>query len=211
VQPTRARIVNPSKERPITPEAMMRRLRLLALVLAVTLIPPLVAGAYLVQRQARANDRHDREAALLRQADNESAELESYFAEARKLVTLAAGDGALAPFFTGADRSRRPLEAVLQHIERLYPGAIGEACIISRGDGTEFARVVHGLAAPGSDLSPDESGAPFYAGAIRASYRGTYQAEPYVSGDTGEWVVSNVSPIRAGGRLPAFLHFEISV
>jgi methyl-accepting chemotaxis protein len=190
---------------------MMRRLRLLALVLAATLIPPLVAGAFVVQRQARANERHDREAVLLRQADTESAELEGYFAEARKLVTLAAGDGALAPFFTGADRSRRPLEAVLTHIERLYPGAIGEACIIARGSGIEFARVVHGLAAPASELSPDESGAPFFAGAIRAPYRGTYQAKPYISGDTGQWVVSNVSPIRASGRLPAFLHFEVSV
>ena len=204
-------IVNASTDRPITRGKMMRRLRLLALVLAVVLIPPLVAGAVLIQRDARANDRHAREAALLRQADNESAELESYFAEARKLVTLAAGDGALAPFFTGADRSRRPLEAVLKHIEQLYPGAIGEACIIGRGDGTEFARVVHGLAAPAGDLSPDERGAPFFAGAARTPYRGTYQALPYVSGDTGQWVVSNVSPIRAGGRLPAFLHFEVSL
>ena len=189
----------------------MRRLRLLALVLAVTLIPPLVAGAFLVQRDARANDRHDSDAALLRQADTESAELQSYFAEARKLVALAAGDGALAPFFTGADRSRRPLEAVLKHIERLYPGAIGEACIISRADGTEFARVVRGAAAPGADLSPDESGAPFFPGAVRTAFHATYQAKPYVSGDTGQWVVSNVSPIRAAGRLPAFLHFEVSL
>jgi methyl-accepting chemotaxis protein len=190
---------------------MMRRLRLLAMVLACTLIPPLVAGAVLVQRQAHANDRRDRDAALLRQADSEAAELDSYFAEARKLVTLAAGDGALAPYFTGADRSRRPLEAVLLHIERLYPGAIGEACIIGRRDGREYARVVRGAAAPGADLSPDESGSPFFPGAVRTGFRRTYQALPYVSGDTNEWVISNVSPIRAAGVLPAFLHFEVSL
>jgi methyl-accepting chemotaxis protein len=189
----------------------MRRLRLLALALAAVLLPPLLVGAALVQHQARANDRHGRDAALLRQADSEAAEVGSYFGEARKLVRLAAGDGALAPFFTGADRSRRPLERVLQHVEALYPGAIGEACIIGRDGGREYARVVRGEVAPGADLSPDESGAPFFPGAVRTAFGASYQARPYVSGDTNEWVVSNVSPIRAAGALPAFLHFEVSV
>src|SRR5437763_15341441 len=106
---------------------MMRRLRLLALVLAGLLVPPLVAGAALIQRQTHDNDRRQRDAALLRQADSEASGLDGYFAEARKLVTLAAGDGALAPYFAGHSSSRSPLEAVLKHIERLYPGAIGEA------------------------------------------------------------------------------------
>jgi methyl-accepting chemotaxis protein len=190
---------------------MMRRLRLLALALAAVLIPPLLAGAVILQHQARAHDRHARDAALLRQADSEAAELGGYFAEARKLVRLAAGDGALAPYFTGADRSRRPLERVLQHIEALYPGAIGEACIIGRHGGREYARVVRGVIAPGADLSPDESGSPFFPGAVRTAFAATYQAKPYVSGDTGEWVISNVSPIKASGALPAFLHFEVSL
>jgi len=189
----------------------MRRLRMLALVLAGVLIPPLVIGAVVIERQARASDRDSRDQQLMRQADAQTAELETYFGEARKLVRLASQDGSLAPFFERPGSSNRPVNAVLGHIERLYPGAIGEACVIGRDSGREYARVVRDVPAPRSDLSPDESGSPFFRGAVAAPFGTTYQALPYVSGDTHEWVVSNTSAIRAAGRLPAFLHFEVSL
>jgi methyl-accepting chemotaxis protein len=191
---------------------MMRRLRLLAVVLAAVLVPPLVAGAVLVQRQARAHERDDAEQFLLRQADNQATGLENYFAEARKLVTLASQDHALAAYFERPGGSRGPLEGVLKHMEALYPDAIGEACVIGRQGGREYARVVRGASAPAGDLSPDESGSPFFAGAAATAPGQTSQALPYVSADTGGWVVSNTSPIRlADGSRPAFLHFEVTL
>src|SRR5206468_348999 len=61
---------------------------------------------------------------------------------------------------------------------------------------------------PFSDLSTDESGNPFFHPTFALPAGQVYQAAPYVSPDTGQWVVSNSTTL-PNGR--AFFHFEVSV
>ena len=96
-------------------------------------------------------------------------------------------------------------------MERLYPRSIGEACVIDIG-GHEVARVVFGEHASFADLSPDESGNPFFKPTFALPVGVVYQAPPYVSPDTGEWVISNSTVVpTADGQQHAFFHFEVTI
>jgi diguanylate cyclase (GGDEF)-like protein len=99
----------------------------------------------------------------------------------------------------------------LGYLERLFPDSIGEACFIDRA-GPEIARMVRGERATVKDLSPDESGAPFFAPTFALRHGQVYQARPYVSPDTKEWVISNstLMPTRDGSK-PAIVHFEVTI
>jgi methyl-accepting chemotaxis protein len=118
-------------------------------------------------------------------------------------------DGNATP--VAAARARRAgAERAFTVLQRLYPGAIQETCLIDRG-GPEIARLVHGAPAKLPDLSPDESGAPFFRGTFVLPPGQVYQARPYRSPDTHEWVISNSSQLLGFSRAPAIAHFEISV
>ena len=96
------------------------------------------------------------------------------------------------------------------YLERLYPDSIGEACVIDRG-GQELARYVFRKRVGVADLSPDESGNPFFAPAFAQPLGRVYQAPPYVSPDTHAWVIANATPVVTAKGKPAIVHFEISV
>jgi methyl-accepting chemotaxis protein len=199
---------------------MMRRVRGLA-VLALIVVVPLLGGAVALARNEAAQRRAALDASLGDQAAAERARLQAYFGEARKLVTFAARSSDFTGFYaapgTVADKLRaggplveRP-NAALGAFEALYPDGIGEACFIDRA-GPEVARAVRGKRAPVSDLSPDESGSAFFPGTFAIGVGQAYQARPYLSPDTGEWVISNSSPLPAvNGHSPAFVHFEVSL
>src|SRR5438874_1752896 len=104
----------------------------------------------------------------------------------------------------------RPNDA-MDYLEKLYPGRIGEACFID-ADGAENARVVRGERAAVDDLSPDESGNPFFRPTFALRQGQVYQARPYVSPDTDEWVLANstVVPSRDGVN-HAIVHVEVTV
>ena len=118
---------------------MIRRLRFLTVALAIVLVPPLVIAAVLLQRSEHAQEvaRLDRELSAAR--DQQALTLSNYFAEAHKLILSYAHDEAFADAYRGgADVAskrarRRPAERAMQYLESLYPGAIGEACLIDRG------------------------------------------------------------------------------
>jgi methyl-accepting chemotaxis protein len=199
---------------------MMQRVRWMT-VLAIIATLPLVAAALLLQRSQASHKRHQQDAALASAAATENQRLAQYFAEARKLVTLAARSSDYIGFYQapGTTVQRRQAggpaveraNAALQAVERLYPNGIGEACFIDRS-GVEIARVVRGKRAPLSDLSPDESGSEFFPATFALRPGAAFQARPYVSPDTKDWVISNSSPLpRMHGRSPAFVHFEISI
>ncbi|HKN56407.1 MAG TPA: hypothetical protein VJX66_28205, partial [Amycolatopsis sp.] len=99
----------------------------------------------------------------------------------------------------------------MDYLEKLYPGRIGEACFID-ADGAENARVVRGERAAVDDLSPDESGNPFFRPTFALKQGQVYQARPYVSPDTNEWVLANstVVPSRDGVN-HAIVHYEVTV
>ena len=63
-----------------------------------------------------------------------------------------------------------------------------------------------------AELSPDESGAPFFAPTFALRPGQVYQARPYESPDTKEWVISNSTLLPAAdGSKRAIVHFEVTI
>ena len=193
---------------------MRRSLKVLAIVLAVGLTP-LVVGTWLFLDRAQDRTSVDRDLIVLARVQGEA--LENAFERGRSINLLAANNPVFRDFYAapGTTRSKieqggalvdRPNEA-LDYLERLFPMAIGEACFIDRS-GREIARVVRGVAARPEELSADESVNPFFAPTFALSVGQVYQAAPYTSPDTGEWVISHST--RVPGE-DAIVHYEVTV
>ena len=174
----------------------------------------LLAVGLLTTAEALAQQRQQDEA-LQRDAAQVSAAFTSYFERARSLDLLLAQSPAVRPL--GVDGSVAVDKAVnaranraLAYLERLYPDAIGEACLINE-QGVELARVTFGVPAPISDLSSDEAAAPFFAPTLALQPGEVYQAAPYLSVDTKSWVISNSTLVHRpdGGSL--IVHFEVAL
>jgi diguanylate cyclase (GGDEF)-like protein len=192
----------------------MRTAKAAALVLAVGLVP-LVVGAWLSQDRQRDRARFD--AALTDTASLQADALESAFERGRSIDLLLAHNPVFRDFYrrggsvpSGAARhaalANRANEA-LDYLEHLNPGAVGEACFIDQS-GREVARVVRGVWAKPAELSPDESTNPFFSPTFALPAGKVYQAQPYVSPDTHEWVISNSTRVPGA---PAIVHYEITV
>jgi diguanylate cyclase (GGDEF)-like protein len=188
-----------------------------ALVVALALLSIAIGGA--AANHARHRDSLDR--ALASEARKQSEALDHYFARARSLTQVTASNPAFRDFYSepgarrakvlGSGRSIREVRTALAYLEKLFPGSVGEACFIDRG-GAENARAVRGRVALAADLSPDESQNPFFAPTFALKPGQVYQARPYISPDTHDWVVSNSTPLRtASGSKPGIVHFEISL
>jgi diguanylate cyclase (GGDEF)-like protein len=161
------------------------------------------------------------EGALANKASEQAQVLADYFSRAQSIDLLTAHNPAFQRFYRlPGDRQAKVrqggavLEGVneaLAYLERLFPDSIGEACFIDR-DGPENARVVRGVRATPADLSPDESGASFFAPTFALRHGQVYQARPYVSPDTKEWVISNstLMPTPDGSKR-AIVHFEVTI
>ena len=149
------------------------------------------------------------DASLDRNAAEKAKAIASYFERARAVNALAAQNTAFRNY--GPNDPMAPLNSALLFLQNLYPGTIGEACLINHS-GPEIARVVAGEAASPADLSPDESGNPFFKPTFAVADRTVHQAAPYVSPDTGRWVISNSTPISdASGTNQTILHFEVDL
>jgi diguanylate cyclase (GGDEF)-like protein len=196
---------------------LVRTITFVALVAGIAL---LVGSVGLGLRERNAQQRST-DQALTNMATDEAAQLEEYFARSRAIMLLTAQNPAFREFYAepGArlEKGRaqtapvRESEQALAYLETLYPTAIGEACFIDRG-GPENARFVQGERATIADLSPDESGSPFFAPTFSLQPGEVYQAQPYVSPDTHEWVIANSTPVPGTGYpAAAIVHFEVTV
>src|SRR3954471_20136662 len=195
----------------------MRVLSLTALTVGLCLIPSAVGVAKLDHdRRLSELDR-----TLLAETDEHSSALDSYFERAHSVVLLTANAPAFARVLaepgSRAQKVRRQSRNLLDvtqqlgYLERLYPSSIGEACFID-ADGEELARVVRGQVAPAADLSTTEEQSPFFAPTFALQVGQTYQARPYISPDTNEWVVANatrIPPVR--GHAGASVHCEVPI
>ena len=179
----------------------------------------LLVGGFAAGAQAqRAHGALDQ--ALTVEAQQREAIVADYFNHARDTVLLTAQNPVFAEFYaTPGDLhdkiDQQPelmtqVNGALSYLETLYPGQIGEACFIDRS-GAEIARVVSGQVAAHHTLSHDESGNPFFGPTFALADGQAFQARPYISPDTQEWVISNSTPIPrlANGR--AIVHFEVTV
>jgi diguanylate cyclase (GGDEF)-like protein len=174
----------------------MRSLSLGALVVSLVLIP-LAVGVAITDHNRRDAETERR---LASEAEQHAGRLDAYFLRARAAVLLTAHDAAYR------ERNLTEIERSLRYLERLYPHSIGEACFIA-ADGRELARIVHGRAAHGRALSPDESQNVFFAPTMALPAASVYQAQPYVSPDLHEYVISNST--RIPGARPSIVHFEV--
>ncbi len=195
----------------------MRRFPFSTLLVAICLLPVGIGSGTSTHGHAIAA----LEGALANKASEEAQVLADYFSRGQSIDLLTANNPAFQQFYglpgdRGAKlRSGRPvvdeINQSLAYLERLFPDSIGEACFIDHG-GPENARVVRGVRARPADLSPDESGNPFFRPTFALPQGQVYQARPYVSPDTGEWVISNstLMPTPDGSR-QAIVHFEITI
>lgn len=195
----------------------VRRASLAALVLGIVLLPVGIGAA----GAARSAASSALNGALANRATAQTQLLEDYFVRARSINLITASNPVLGDAMTlPGDRKTRITKGgltiertndALAYLEELFPDSIGEVCLIDRA-GAETARVVRGERAPFDDLSLEEAKAPFFKPTFDASHGTVYQAEPYLSPDTDEWVVSNSTllPHPADAKV-AIAHFEITI
>jgi diguanylate cyclase (GGDEF)-like protein len=190
---------------------------LFLLVVSVLLVAVSLGFGYAQQIKAR-TELHTH---LRTVAREETVALANYFERARSIVLLTARNPSFADFYE-APGSRRAKIAeggpvvgetnqALDYLQELYPTSIGESCFIDVGGG-ENSRVVRGVYAQPDELSPDESANPFFDPTFAMEEGQVYQAEPYVSPDTGEWVISNSTPMPWDEEQErAIVHYEVTV
>jgi diguanylate cyclase (GGDEF)-like protein len=195
----------------------MRRFSLSVLLVAICLLPVGIgSGASAHSHAVAALD-----GALTNTVSAQAQVLEDYFSRAQSIDLLTANSPAFRRFYkTAGERSAKiraggpvldEANEALGYLEKLFPDSIGEACFIDR-TGPEIARMVRGVRATPADLSPDESGAPFFGPTFALGQGEVYQARPYVSPDTKEWVISNSTLMpTADGSKPAMVHFEVTI
>ena len=195
----------------------MRRSLLLILTGALVLLVVGVSAGFAGHTRALTRERNE----LHHEAVEQAQQLNAYFTRASSIILLTANNAAYRQFY--AEHGSRDLrvrrggpvvDAVnnsLAYLEQLYPDRIGEACFID-ASGPENARTVRGERASHADLSKDESKNPFFAPTFALTANHVYQAKPYVSPDTRDWVISNSTPlVLPNGRKPAIVHFEVSL
>jgi methyl-accepting chemotaxis protein len=182
------------------------------IVVGAGLVPLLLcAGLVLVQSRGNASAR-DRQVAQGEVAVA-AKQLNGLFEQWRNELLIAANNDILLRWYTqpGQRPALRPaVNRLLVQLNSLYPDLIDEACFIDV-QGPELARQVNGVPAAVADLSADESGNEFFRATFDLSAGHVHQHGPYVSPDSGRWVISNSAAIVLNGRKVALLHFEASL
>ena len=148
-------------------------------------------------RSARERDRATLDDRLGIEVAGDVTAAEEYFDRARSLILLLADNRVFSAVYEGSAASESQLVEVqraMQFMQDLYIGRINEICFIDRG-GVELARITRQVVAEPSDLSPDESGNPFFAPTLALKPGGVFQGAPYLSPDTDEWVISNSTAV----------------
>src|SRR3954452_4350053 len=195
----------------------MRRSLLSGLVGSLVLLIIGISAGFAGHTRALTRERNE----LTHDAAEQAQVFNAYFARASSIILLTAHSSDFARFYTEPgnrdQRVRRggsTVDAVnnaLGYLEQLYPDRIGEACFID-ASGAENARTVRGARASYADLSPDEAKNPFFAPSFALRKNQVYQAKPYVSPDTNEWVISNSTPVpMPDGSKPGIVHFEVTL
>lgn len=183
-------------------------LRMLGIGLTTILISLVVLGLQ-IRRTAQEQAVQDAQ----RHANGAAADLTGLFADWRDELLIAAGNSAYPDWYERPDgraATRARIDGALVALHGIYPDLIDEACFID-AQGPELSRQTVGEPAPASDLSPDESEAPFFRPTLALPAGQVYQASPYISEDSKRWVVSNSTPLVVAGQKVALLHFEANL
>jgi hypothetical protein len=176
--------------------------------LALVVGAVLLAGSIALGVRERSDRRHTTDQALASKVLDEAGQVEAYFARARSINLITAHNPSFHDFYAASGERRAKIKArgpairgaenALAYLQRLYPTSIGEACFIDRA-GPENARFVFGKRASFGNLSKDESANSFFGPTFALRAGQVFQAKPYVSPDTHEWVISNSTPVPGTG------------
>ena len=177
----------------------------LAVLLAGVVLPP---GGLLVTAESMAQEAQEKKT-LQRDATQVSEAFTSYFERVRSPDLLLAQNPALRPA-DGSPAAKEDVEQALRYLGELYPGAIGEACVIN-DTGTELGRVTEGVAAPAADLSTEEESAAFFGATMALDEGEVHQALPYVSPDTHRCAISNSTWVPEANGKQLIVHFEVAL
>ena len=205
--------------RPAVPERRKTSLRLRVAIGTGAVLGMIGVAVGSVLVSSRAAEQLDRE--LSTEATEQAAVFASNVQRTAATTLLAAQDPVFQEFYrAGGDRVAtvaaggpmvNRVHAVLNFLEVAYPEQIGEVCFIDI-NGAENARVVKGAAAPAAMLSNDESANAFFGPTTRMLPGEVYRSEPYLSPDTGEWVVSHSTPIAdVDGVVRSMFHAELTI
>lgn len=145
-------------------------LKVLALVLAIGLVPLAVAVAW-VGQESQASDEAGVDRELGFEAREQAVALERSFSEAQNVTLLLAQNRAFRRFYErpggrmakirAGGRELTEVEGALAYLERIYPGRVSEASFID-ASGEENARIAGGRAVPSDRLSTAEERSPFF-------------------------------------------------
>jgi Methyl-accepting chemotaxis protein (MCP) signalling domain len=178
----------------------------MVLVLLIGLVPVGVSSA-IVGRDAHKSAQTELRDKLTNLVSAESGALGASFSRDRAISRLLAQNPSFSGRFTGMRSAVAEENAALRFLERLYPDSIAMASFADR-NGPELARAVRGASTKRVDLSTNQSGNPFFEPTLALQPDDVYQTTPYISQDTGEWVISNSTPI---ARKRALVMFELTI
>jgi diguanylate cyclase (GGDEF)-like protein len=186
-----------------------------SLVITLVAVLALVAGTLVVlqittQMRREADERLAAEAGTIADAVEDimtAASSDIRLARQNVIFEEALGDstGQLLP----ADRAA--VESAITYLGDRYQ--VDEICLI-RSSGLEAARWVGGSGvAAVADLSPDErQNNPAVVPTLKLADDSFFQSDPYVSPDSGRWVIGVATPIvLPRGMTAGILHFEIPI
>jgi diguanylate cyclase (GGDEF)-like protein/PAS domain S-box-containing protein len=173
----------------------------------------LVAGGITVFQFGEQN-RREADDRLSQHAEVTAANIASLFSTASRDLRLARLNSTYDTALGNAaaqltSDQRRLIEGSIAYVGDRYH--VDEICLI-RSSGVETARWNGGQVAGVDDLSPDESGNPFFKPAISLPPDTVFVTDPYVSPDSRRWVYGFATPIvLTDGERAGVLHFEIPV
>jgi diguanylate cyclase (GGDEF)-like protein len=180
-------------------------------ILGIALV---VLSLFVSQWTGRQHAAAQRDAQLRSDVEIQTSRVNEYFSRARTYIRLLAQNPSLAAVYndpTARPRSTAAMDQALSYLGELYPNEISEVCYIDIG-GHELSRVVRNEIAPQDQLAVNETQNPFFAPTFALSFGEVYQALPYLSPDTAEWVISNSTLVpTADKRKHAIVHYEISI
>jgi diguanylate cyclase (GGDEF)-like protein len=195
-----------------------RRLRLVTLVVGLGLLAASVLNVVASGRDAQ---RRQRDADLMLEVGVQGASLSDYFHRSRDIASIISRNSVFDDFYLAGPNRIETIRAggplmddihdSLIAIEDRFQDQINEVCFIDLS-GAENARVVRGQIAAMNDLSPDESKEAFFDATNLVQPGDVHQGVPYESPDTGQWVISNSTPVALDdGTVRSLLHFEVSL
>jgi hypothetical protein len=125
--------------------------------------------------------------------------------KASKALVNFAQDKVFGQYYGGDKSVKAAIEKLELRVQSKFH--VEEMCLIGE-NGHEVSRIVADMIAPDSDLSTEEASAPFFKPGFAMAAKKVYISPAYMSPDADKWVVAYVTPIVAGGKKPAILHYE---